>query len=178
LIEGQAAATVLYRRYAARLEALARSQLSAQLARQVGPDDIVQSVFATFFHGVSSGEYDVGPGEDAWRLLLVIAMNKVRERVAFHTAAKRDARLTTNVDFLNLGEAIQPAQAGEPSGICRFVVRDCFERLSAPHRQIIELLMEGHEVAEIAARTGRSKRTVERLLKEARDELSFLLEEE
>src|SRR5438067_13394663 len=72
------AATQLYRRYAHRLRALARAKCSAQLARRVDADDIVQSVFRTFFHAASRGCYDVPAGDDLWNLLLVIALNKIR----------------------------------------------------------------------------------------------------
>ena len=40
-------------RYARRLEALARSKTSPDLARRVDDEDIVQSVFGSFFRGVA-----------------------------------------------------------------------------------------------------------------------------
>jgi DNA-directed RNA polymerase specialized sigma24 family protein len=43
---------------------------------------------------------------------------------------------------------------------------------------VVELRMEGYEVAEIAQQTGRSKRTVERILQESRNQLKVLLAEE
>src|SRR5258708_39815533 len=68
----QEAAQNLYQRYAKRLRALARTQCAAALAKRVDPDDIVQSVFDTFFHGASSGRYDILDGEDLWKLFLVL----------------------------------------------------------------------------------------------------------
>ena len=41
---------------------------------------------------------------------------------------------------------------------------------------MVDLLLEGHEVAEIALKVGRSKRTVERNLQEIRQKLRRLLE--
>ena len=50
LQHGQAdASTELYLRYAKRLLMLAAAQSSPDLARRVDPEDIVQSVFRTFF---------------------------------------------------------------------------------------------------------------------------------
>src|SRR5262245_49991271 len=86
----QQAARELYQRYARRLRALVRAQCATALARQVDPDDIVQSVFDTFFHGASSGRYDVPDGEDLWKLFLVIGLNKIRAQRVFHLAARRD----------------------------------------------------------------------------------------
>src|SRR2546428_2278489 len=71
------AATVLYMRYAERLRALAVAQCSPGLAKRVEPDDIVQSVFRTFFRRVTQGQYDVPAGEELWKLLLVMALNKI-----------------------------------------------------------------------------------------------------
>src|SRR2546422_5964478 len=88
------AATELYLRYAHRLRALIKARCSAELARRLEPDDIVQSVFHRFFRGVRRGHYDVPPGDELWRLFLVIALNKVRAEENFHRAGKRDVRLT------------------------------------------------------------------------------------
>ena len=85
LRRGQAdASTLLYLRYAGRLHALATKQSSAALARRVEPDEIVQSVFRTFFRRVAQGHYDVPAGEEIWKLLLVIALNKVRAAAIHH----------------------------------------------------------------------------------------------
>src|SRR5258708_6129020 len=88
------ASTQLYLRYAERLHALAASQSSADLARRVEPEEIVQSVFRTFFRRAAQGHYTIPDGEELWKLLLVIALNKVRAAGAHHRAAKRDVRLT------------------------------------------------------------------------------------
>src|SRR6266849_1593659 len=88
------AAAELYRRYAPRLRRLARRQCSSVLARRVDADDIGQSVFCAFFQAARKGYYDVPDGEDLWKLLLVIALNKVRTKRMFHQAAKRDCRQT------------------------------------------------------------------------------------
>src|SRR5262245_14011453 len=59
----QDAATQLYRRYAHRLRSLAKARCSPDLARRVEAEDIVQSVFATFFRGAGTGRYVVPAGE-------------------------------------------------------------------------------------------------------------------
>src|SRR5262245_58097585 len=45
----QQAAAELFRRYASRLIALAQSRLSASMASRVDPEDVVQSVYRSFF---------------------------------------------------------------------------------------------------------------------------------
>jgi RNA polymerase sigma-70 factor (ECF subfamily) len=174
----QDAATQLYLRYAHRLRALAQAQCSPDLARRVDVDDIVQSVFGSFFRRASTGYYDVPAGEELWKLFLVIALNKIRAKGAFHRAAKRDVRRTAT------GEAFDRAvelAVGEDEAAFTFLeltIDEALDRLPPPHRQMIELRIEGHEVAAIARQTGRSKRTVERVLQEARAKLADLLNEE
>src|SRR5436305_7435191 len=90
----ETAADRLYARYVARLRALARAKLSADVAGRVDPDDIVQSVFRRFFQAAQRGDYDAPAGDDLWDLLLVITLNRVRSEQAYQRAAKRDVRRT------------------------------------------------------------------------------------
>ena len=69
------AATELYMRYAHRLQALAQAQTSTDLKQRVDNDDLVQSIFRTFFRRVASGQYDVPNSEEPWKLLLVIGLS-------------------------------------------------------------------------------------------------------
>src|SRR5688572_7541250 len=64
----QEAATTLYLRYAERLEALAKANTAAALAIRIDPEDVVQSVFRTFFRRASEGHYDVPEGDELWKL--------------------------------------------------------------------------------------------------------------
>jgi RNA polymerase sigma-70 factor, ECF subfamily len=163
------AATQLYLRYARRLRALVRARCSSQLARRVEPDDIVQSVFRRFFNRVTKADYDVPPGEELWGLLLVIALNKLRSEESHHRAAKRDVRLSADTSLDDRGE--------DDTGHLSLSVEDALSRLPEAQRQMVELRIAGHEVAEIALSTGRSKRTVERLLQDVRSRLRTLLAE-
>ncbi|MFO0841257.1 MAG: sigma-70 family RNA polymerase sigma factor [Gemmataceae bacterium] len=168
----QDAATQLYLRYAARLRALVRSRSSAQLARRVEPEDIVQSVFRRFFHRVLRGDYEVPPGEQLWGLLLVIALNKVRTEESFHRAGKRDVRRSVGAADPGVVQSTDLTDAAHLQ-VC---VEDALGHLPAKHRQMVELRIQGHEVADIATRTGRSKRTVERALQDVRARLRLLLD--
>src|SRR5438132_11649012 len=107
----QAAATELYLRYANRVRALAQARCSTELAARLDADDIVQSVFRCFFQAARRGYYDVPAGEELWGILLVIALNKIRDARAFHTAAKRDVRLTAG--GISLEYAIENVEHGE-----------------------------------------------------------------
>src|SRR5262249_4269495 len=159
--------------YAQRLRALAQAQCSAELARRVDVDDIVQSVFGSFFRRASQGVYDVPAGEELWKLLLVIALHKIRDQGSFHRAAKRDVRRTRGGEALD--QTLPAPHAQGEYAFLEAVVHEALEKLPPLHRQVVELRMEGYEVAEIAPKVERSKRTVERVLQEARGELGTLL---
>jgi RNA polymerase sigma-70 factor (ECF subfamily) len=167
------AATHLYRRYAARLRKLAASQAGADLAPRFDPEDVVQSVFRTFFRRAAAGEYDVPAGDELWKLFLVIGLNKVRALAAHHRAGKRDVRHTTGSAAI----AAAAASDDEDLRILETTVEELLAPLPASHREIITLRIAGHEVADIAARSGRAKRSVERILQEFRTSLRGALDE-
>ena len=58
-------------------------------------------MFRNFFHEAREGGYDVPPGEDLWKLSLIIALNKFRARGTFHRAANGDVRRTRRIDGLD-----------------------------------------------------------------------------
>ena len=168
------AAAELYRRYAPRLRRLARRQCSSILAQRVDADDIIQSVFCAFFQAARKGYYDVPDGEDLWKLLLVIALNKVRSKKTYHQAAKRDLRQTISTQGLKSWQNAENLTRQ----LLRIAFDDAVLQLGGPEREMVKLLMEGRHVADIAAKVGRSKRTVERNLQTVRQKLKRLLEKE
>jgi RNA polymerase sigma-70 factor (ECF subfamily) len=172
----QDAAAQLYLRYAQRLRDLARAQCSADLARRVEVEDIVQSVFGSFFRGASQGYYDIPAGEELWKLFLVMALNKIRAKALYHRAAKRDVRRTLGGGWFEHSLESVASDDESARAVLRLTMEDVLQRLPERHRGVLELRAEGYEVAEIAERTGRSKRTTERLLQEARTRLAEILQ--
>src|SRR5439155_9706645 len=167
----QDAALHLYLRYAQRLRGLAQAQCSADLARRVDVEDIVQSVFGSFFRRASQGYYDVPAGDELWKLLLVIALNKIRTKSAFHRAAKRDVRRTIASSAVLQGLEAVDTDDDADYAFLQLTIDEALEHLPCQHKAMLELRIQGYEVAEIAHQMGRSKRTVERILQEARNKL-------
>jgi RNA polymerase sigma factor (sigma-70 family) len=173
----QDAATQLYLRYVQRLRALTRTRWSQDLARRLEVEDIVQSVFNTFFQRARRGYYDVPVGEELWQLFLVLALNKIRAKVAFHHAAKRDVRLTVESADLDQQGARELSDDRAAYAFLNLAIEEALARLPKWHKTMVELRIQGYEVAEIARLTGRSRRSVERVLQEARQTLGDLLKE-
>jgi len=163
----QEAATRIYLRYAQRLYGLATAKTNPDLQPRFDPEDIVQSVFRTFFRRAKDGHYQVPDGDELWKLFLVIGLNKIRDVASFHRAEKRSVEKTTELT----GDAKQIASSGETVAetTLRLVVDDLLERLPDNQREIIRLRLDGSQVTEIAERTQRSLRTVERTLQKFRE---------
>jgi RNA polymerase sigma-70 factor, ECF subfamily len=169
------AATQLYLRYAKRLTSLVKKQCSTDLARCAGVEDIVQSVFGTFFRRVNQGCYDIPEGDTIWKMLLVLAMNRVRTQATYCYAAKRDAHRTIGgaegQHRLELHSNVHQTAAAH----LELALKEIVERLPPQNRLLVRLRIEGFTVADVAMIAGRSKRTVERVIQHTRQMLSELL---
>ena len=174
----QDAATALYVRYAKRLQALARRQTAQSLASRFDPEDVVQSVFRSFFRRASEGCYEVPVGEELWQLLLVLALNKIRKLGSFHRADKRDAGRTVVSEHYNEVPAGVSGEDAVAYQTMKMLVDELMLKLPRSQDRIIQLRIEGHEVNEIAQLTNRSKRTVERILQQFRQQLADMISEE
>jgi RNA polymerase sigma-70 factor (ECF subfamily) len=163
----EAAAADLYLRYARRLRALAGQYCGPPYTGRFDADDVVQSVFREFFEGVRRRAYDVPPSGELWGLLMVLALTKVRNLVGHHRAGKRAVHRTTPLADPDALAADQSA-----ADLLRLVMDEHLADLPESNRAVIRLRTEGYEVGEIAARTGRSRRTVERVLQDFRARLS------
>jgi RNA polymerase sigma-70 factor (ECF subfamily) len=165
------AATDLYVRYANRLLGLVRHQMSDRLERRADAEEIVQSVFRTFFRRATVGHYDVPEGEELWRLLLVIALNKIRGTADYHYAQRRDARRTTLVDGTEMEQRGEFSQNNEAFVALKLVIEELLETFAPVKADMIRMRIEGYEIEEISRQTRRSKRTIERCLQAFRSKL-------
>src|SRR5262245_4998306 len=92
------AADELFLRYFERLTALARSRLSPRLARRTDPEDIVLSVYRSFFVQAREGRYALGRGGDLWRLLAAITKHKLLRQVRRQNADCRSVDVEFSLD--------------------------------------------------------------------------------
>ena len=172
------AASTLYVRYAKRLQHLATRQTSTELSFRVSSDEIVQSVFRTFFRRVSQGQYVAIDGDDLWRLFLVIALNKIRSAAEFHQAKKRDVRKTKSASP-ELIDSYSDVQRDDDVAysVLKMTIDELLSELPAGHAEMIRLRIAGHTLPEIAEKTGRAQRTTERVLQGFRQTLMEIIEE-
>src|SRR4051794_17676993 len=162
------AATAVFRRFAGRLIALARARLDARLRRKLDPEDVVQSVYRSFFGRYRAGQLDLATWDALWSLLTVITVRKCLNRAEYYRAACRD--VAGEVDAAagsgaaaGLSEAIDR----EPTPLEAAVLAETVERmlrdLGPDDRAIVELTLQGYTSPEISARVGLAERTVRRV---------------
>jgi RNA polymerase sigma factor (sigma-70 family) len=178
----QQAAEIMFTRYLHRLVALAHSRLSARLARRIDPEDIVQSAYRSFFLNARDGRYALEHSGDLWRLLVVITLNKLRQKVEYHTAAKRrfNQELSGRGGDLMLGVGVDVLQR-DPSPQETLAVLEEIQQLTARldplQKQIVELRLQGYRIEEIADEVQRSERTVRRVMDKIKQRLEHRLHE-
>jgi RNA polymerase sigma-70 factor (ECF subfamily) len=172
----QAAAAAVFDRYKRRLLALARSHLDTRIRRKVDPDDIVQSVFRSFFQRQQEGQFDLHDWDQLWSLLALITARKCKNACIYFTRAKRSASLEVTAEGSG-DEALASWQAlaSEPTPEEAAVLADLVERLvgGLPQRErrIVQLSLEGNDARAIAQAVGRAERTVRRTLDHFRHRL-------
>lgn len=167
----QSAARKIFDTYVERLVALARKRLNQRMARRVDPEDVVQSVFRTFFGRVKAGQFHIEDQDDLCKLLMRITVHKTLRSVAFHQAAKRDAgHEVINPDSTH--DHILQLLDREPSPDETVAFLDQLEqflaKLRPDERQILELRLQGLRNDEIAQQLNTYDRKIRRVLERIR----------
>src|SRR5207245_10575908 len=85
-----AAATEVFNRFTNRLIGLARSRLDHLIRQKIDPEDILQSVYRSFFRRHAQGRFDVVSWDNLWGMLTVITVRKCNYRRKYFRAACRD----------------------------------------------------------------------------------------
>jgi RNA polymerase sigma-70 factor (ECF subfamily) len=167
------AAAEVFRRFAQRLVALARSQVDSWLRTRVEPEDVVQSVFGSFFARCECGQFHLGNWDNLWTVLALITVRKCANRIEFWQAAKRD--LHREVPELADRRLLEEALARDPTpseaASLAETVEQLMKRLPQRDRAILTLHLQGHEIATISDEVGLTERSVRRTLERVRQTL-------
>ncbi len=164
------AASEVFRRFARRLIALARNQLDSWIRTRVEPEDVVQSVFRSFFTRFEAGQFQLGDWDNLWTVLTLITIRKCINRMEFWQAAKRD--LQREVNLPRHGDPLGEALARDPTPLEAAILSETVEllmkKVPQQDRSILTLHLRGCEIAAISAQIGRTERTVRRTLERVR----------
>ena len=149
------AARQIVERYLDRLVHLARGRISQRLASRVDPEDIVQSVFRTFFVRLKNDKFVFTEQDDLSKLLMRITLHKTLRQVAFHKAAKRDPGQETEHGEHHRDQLLSLLDR-DPTPEATVAFLDHLEhflcQLEPLERQILELRLQGYSNDEIVAK--------------------------
>lgn len=170
------AAGALHRRYVNRLIGLARGRLSERMAQRVDPEDIVQSVYRSFFTRAQDGQYELNRSGDLWRLLSAITINKVLKKVEHHEAQKRDYRREQHTDRTDESLVIDAERfAVDPTDQDAIAIVEELETLMKTlrddEREMLQQRLQGATYVEISNQVGCSERMVRRFLESTKERL-------
>ena len=165
---------IIVNRFASRLAALASRKIGERLRRRVGPEDIVQSVFATFFRRLEDGRLELRDWESVWGLLARIAVWRICRYAHHHKAARRDQdREEILADDL---AAFDREPTAEEALMATELGEQFLEGTPEKHRPAVERIIEGLSHEAIAKELGMSLSTVGRVHRRAKEHLKRLLD--
>ncbi|HXG11211.1 MAG TPA: sigma-70 family RNA polymerase sigma factor [Gemmataceae bacterium] len=177
------AAAQVFNRFAHRLIALAQSRLDRHVRTKVDPEDVLQSVFRTFFLRCAAQQMDLSSWDSLWGMLVVITQRKCGRRVGYYHAARRDvAREVSRTPAADPSAADWDVCADEPTpseaAILTETVEQLLDRLEGRQRQILVLSLQGFSPPEISSQLGCTERTVYRVLERVKGWLQAMGEEQ
>jgi RNA polymerase sigma-70 factor, ECF subfamily len=176
------AADVIFNRFTRRLIALARKKLQSTSRAQAEVEDVIQSVYKSFFARHGQGQFDLGDWNAVWGLLTIITLRKCANRRTYHQARRRDARREMawqGTGTSGVGEPGWDLIDREPTPVeaaaLAETVHELFRGLDEPDRQTVTMLLQGYTAEEISTIQSCSERTVRRVRNRVKDRLRRLV---
>ena len=165
------AANQIWQLYFDRLVRAVRARLYGQNRAVSDEEDIVLSVFESFYDAAENGRFpDLSDRDDLWRLLLRMSARKIVDKRRHDQRQRRGGNVT--IQSLNQAddeESVIEAIGDEPSPDMVVMMRESVEQLFShlgvgQLQELAGAKLEGYSNAEIAQRFGCSERTIERRL--------------
>ncbi len=177
----ESAAFEVFREYSQRLAGLARTRLQGALAAKVEPDDVLQSVFRSFFLRQREGHFELDGWNSLWSLLTVITLRKCSKQVDYFHAARRHigretpARNKDHETFASF-QAIARDPTPEESTQLVETIQTILNELSERDREIVSRTLQGDTPDLISEELQCSERTVERVRAKLRARLESMIQ--
>lgn len=166
-----AAANQIWRLYFDRLVRAVRGRLVGQNRAVSDEEDIVLSVFDSFYNAAENGNFpDLADRDDLWRLLLRMSARKVIDKRRHDGRQRRGGKVMLHsLDQAAEDGSIIEAIGDEPSPEMVLIMQESVEQFFShlgvgQLRDLAGAKLEGYSNAELARRFGCSERTIERRL--------------
>ncbi len=144
-----------------RLWRLARRRIPAFLRSRFGPEDVVQSVYRTFFRRYQAGQFGVRTGDDLDGLLTVFTLRKCASYFTHHMAMARTPLLEVPIAPDRVSEWTDLARE---AAIAEVVTRTV-EGFTSTQQAVLGLTLEGCSARRIAIELETPIRTIHRIRK-------------
>jgi RNA polymerase sigma-70 factor (ECF subfamily) len=172
------AARRLFAHFADRLIGLAHRRLDRRVRPKVEAEDVVQSVFKSFFKGQGEGRFDLSGWDNLWGLLVCITLRKcVRTNQRFR-GPRRDVQREASPSAADERDSRWEGLSREPTAEEAAVLAETLEQilLGLPEREkpVCQLRLQGSTLPEISAQVGLTEYTVQGILKKIRKRLQSL----
>lgn len=172
------AANQIWKHYFDRLVGSVRKRLYGQNRAVSDEEDIVLSVFDSFYAAAEKGRFpDLADRDDLWSLLLTMSARKVIDKRRHDQRQRRGGSVAIHsLDAAKDDSNVIEAIGSEPSPDMVFMMQESVEQLFS-HLGVGQLQdlagakLEGYSNAEIAQRFECSERTIERRLHLIREKL-------
>lgn len=167
--------------YLPKLIRLAERNMSTRLQSKVGIDEMAISILGSVVRMAREEKLHIEQSEEFWKLLVVISLNKVRKKVRFYKAQKRDSgrEMQLGEDLPSLEELV--ADIGSPTdedgAAVGIALEKLAERLDEDCLVVLAGKLEGLSNLEIADRLGKSTKTVSRCWKKVEEEAIKIVDE-
>jgi len=166
-------ARLIFEHFSQRLCRLAQRHLSTRVRQRVDGEDVVQSVFRTFFQRDAEGQFQVDHSDELWRLLVTITVRKARGIWRKNNSARRSVGREVRIDDSDPSQLA--AFSHEPSVVEALVLADEVETLlnglNESSARALELRLGGYSPTEGAELMGISRQAFYRLLDPIKERL-------
>jgi len=162
------AASIIFDRFVHRLTALASRQLDIRFRAKAEPEDVVQSVYRSFFLRDERSPFELADWDSLWSLLATITVHKCLDKRSYWLAARRDVgrelgqrRDGTDAELWN---AIDRGPTPLQASVLTDILESVLVAFPPKHRVLAEMSFQGYTAVEIASRCDCSERTVARVV--------------
>ena len=108
--------------------------MDVRLRQKEDPEDVLQSVYHSFFVRQARGEFDLRDWDSLWSLLATITLHKCGHRVEHFQAARRDVR-----------REVAPPTRDDPTASWEGIAREPTPQEAAVLSELLEQTMRGLE---------------------------------
>ena len=175
----QDAARNIFDEYARRLIGLAHRHLNSSVRRKIDPEDVVQSVLKSFFVRIGKGQFELKNRGNLWSLLVVMTLrkcgHKVRDLHRQRQDIRKEAASLQAAEDSACWQALAPGPTPSEAAMLAETVEHVFGELKDREREIVELHLQGLEIADIQTQVRRSEYTVREVLRRVRERLARII---